>query len=335
MFSAELLQLRSSDGSTNMCMYIHIYTHNFWLPTSKLVKSRDITLPTKVCLVKVMVCPLVMYRCESWTIKKAECQRIDAFELWFWRRLLRVPWTARRSNQLILKEMSSEYSLEGLMLKRKLKYFGHLMGGVGSFEKTLMLGKTEGRRRKGQQKIRCSMASPIWWIWVWASSRSCWWTGRPGVLQSMGWQRVGHNWAAELNWNLYNISTTMKFIQPKAAREKPTILYSWALDHYSSSLKTHAQIRWRGRWEGGSGWGIHVNPWLIHVSVWEKPLQYCKVISLQLIKINGKKTQHMHRGFLRGLVTKPAQSQGRGPRLDPCLGNKIPFPQAAAETQNS
>ena len=175
------------------------------------------------------------------------------------------------------------------MLKLKLKYFGHLMGGVGSFEKTLMLGKTEGRRRKGQQKIRCSVASPIWWIWVWASSRSWWWTGRPGVLQSMGWQRVGHNWAAELNWNLYNISTTMKFIQPKAAREKPAILYSWALDHYSSSLKTHALIWWRGRWEGGLGWGIHVNPWLIHVSVWQKPLQYCKVISLQLIKINGKK----------------------------------------------
>ena len=237
-----------------------------------------------------------MYRCESWTRKKAECQRIDAFELWFWRRLLRVPWTARRSNQLILKEMSSEYSLEGLMLKLKLKYFGHLMGGVGSFEKTLMLGKPEGRRRKGQQKIRCSVASPIWWIWVWASSRSWWWTGRPGVLQSMGWQRVGHNWAAELNWNLYNISTTMKFIQPKAAREKPAILYSWALDHYSSSLKTHALIWWRGRWEGGLGWGIHVNPWLIHVSVWQKPLQYCKVISLQLIKINGKKnTPHAQR----------------------------------------
>ena len=114
-----------------------------------ILKSRDITLPTKVCLVKAMVFPVVMYGCESWTVKKAECQRIDAFELWFWRRLLRVPWTARRSNQSILKEISPGYSLEGLMLKLKLQYFGHLMGWADSFEKTLMLGKIEGRRRSG------------------------------------------------------------------------------------------------------------------------------------------------------------------------------------------
>ena len=106
-----------------------------------ILKSRDITLPTKVCLVKAMVFPLVMYGCESWTVKKAECQRIDAFELWCWRSLLRVPWTARRSNQSILKEISPEYSLEGLMLKLKLPYFGHLMRRADSFEKTLMLGK--------------------------------------------------------------------------------------------------------------------------------------------------------------------------------------------------
>ena len=106
-----------------------------------ILKSRDITLPTKVCLVKAVVFPLVMYGCESWTIKKAECQRIDAFKLWCWRRLLRVPWTARRSNQPILKEISPEYSLEGLMLKLKLQYFGHLMGRTDSFEKTLMVGK--------------------------------------------------------------------------------------------------------------------------------------------------------------------------------------------------
>ena len=111
-----------------------------------IFKSRDITLSTKVCLVKAMVFPVVMYGCESWTIKKAECQRIDAFELWCWRRLLRIPWTARRSNQSILKEISPEYSLEGLMLKLKLQYFGHLMRRTDSFEKTLMLGKTEGRR---------------------------------------------------------------------------------------------------------------------------------------------------------------------------------------------
>ena len=119
-----------------------------------ILKSRDITLPTKVRLVKAMVFPVVMHGCEGWTVKKAERQRIDAFELWCWRRLLRVPWTARRSNQSILKEMSPGCSLEGLMLKLKLQYFGHLMRGVDSLEKTLMLGKTEGRRRRGRQKMR-------------------------------------------------------------------------------------------------------------------------------------------------------------------------------------
>ena len=114
-----------------------------------ILKSRDITLPTKVCLVKAMVCPVVMYGCESWTIKKAEHRRINAFELWCWRRLLRVPWTSRRSNQSILKEISPGYSLEGLMLKLKLQYLGHLMRRSDSSEKTLMLGKTEGRRRRG------------------------------------------------------------------------------------------------------------------------------------------------------------------------------------------
>ena len=118
------------------------------------LKSRDITLPTKVLLVKAMVFLVVMYECESWTIQKVECQRIDAFELWCWRRLLRVPWTGRRSNQSILKEISPEYSLEGLMLKLKLQFFGHLMGRTDSFEKTLMLGKIEGGRRRGQQMLR-------------------------------------------------------------------------------------------------------------------------------------------------------------------------------------
>ena len=114
-----------------------------------ILKSRDVALPTKVHLVKAMAFPVVMYGCESWTIKKAEHQRIDAFELWCWRRLLRVPWASKRSNQSILKEISSEYSLEGLMLKLKLQYFGHLMQRVDSFENTLMLGKIEGRRRRG------------------------------------------------------------------------------------------------------------------------------------------------------------------------------------------
>ena len=119
-----------------------------------ILKSRNITLSTKVHLVKAMVFPVVMYGCESWIIKQAECQRIDTFELWCWRRLLRVPWTARKSYQCILKEISPEFSLEGLMLKLKLQYFGYLMGRADSFEKTLMLGKIEGRRRRGWQRIR-------------------------------------------------------------------------------------------------------------------------------------------------------------------------------------
>ena len=119
-----------------------------------ILKSRDITLSTKVCLVKAMVFPVVMYGCESWSIKKAEHQRIDAFELWCWRRLLRVPWTTRRSNQSILKEISPEYSLEGLMWKLKFQYFGHLIQRTDSLEKTLMLGKIEGRRRREQQRMR-------------------------------------------------------------------------------------------------------------------------------------------------------------------------------------
>ena len=119
-----------------------------------ILKSRDITLPTKVCLVKAMVFPVVMYGCESWNIKKAECWRIDAFELWCWRRLLKVPWTARRSYQSILKEISPECSLEGLMLKLKLQYFVHLMWRIDSLEKTLMLGKIEGGRRRGRQRMR-------------------------------------------------------------------------------------------------------------------------------------------------------------------------------------
>ena len=118
------------------------------------LKSRNITLLTKVRLVNAMVFPIDMYGCEKWTIKKAECRRIDAFELWYWSSLLRVPWTARRSNQSILKEISPEYSLEGLMLKLKFQYFGHLMRRADSFEKTLMLGKIEGRRRRGQERIR-------------------------------------------------------------------------------------------------------------------------------------------------------------------------------------
>ena len=128
-----------------------------------IFKSRDITLPTKVRLVKAMVFPVVMHGCESWIIKKAECQRIDAFELWCWRRLLRVPWTARRSNQSILKEISPEYAFKGLMLKMTLQYFGHLMRRAKSLEKTLMLGKTEGKRKGGSRRLDDWIVLPIQW----------------------------------------------------------------------------------------------------------------------------------------------------------------------------
>ena len=137
-----------------------------------ILKSRDITSSTKVHLVKAVVFPVVMYGCESWTVKKDECWRIDAFELWCWKRLSTVLWTARRSNQSIQKEISPEYSLEGLMLKLKLQYFGHLMWRTDSFEKTLMLGKIEGRRRRGHRGWDGWMASLAQWTWVWVSSRS-------------------------------------------------------------------------------------------------------------------------------------------------------------------
>ena len=172
-----------------------------------ILKSRNITLPTKVHLVKAMVFPVVMYGCESWTIKKVEHWRIDAFELWCWRRLLRVPWTARRSNQSIVKEISPWCSLEGLMLKLKLQYFGHLKWPKSGNELTHLKRSWcwERLRAGGEGDDRGWdgwMASLTQWTWVWVDSGSWCWTGRPGMLWFMGSQRVGHNWATELNWNI-------------------------------------------------------------------------------------------------------------------------------------
>ena len=178
--------------------HTHMQTHTplpllkfyFWLCCALLCQRRSVES-------KLWFFPVVMYGCKSWTIKKAECWRTDAFELCCWRRLLRVPWTARRSNQSILKNINPEYSLVGLMLKLKLQYFGHLMQREDTFEKTLMLGKTECRGEEDERGWDDWVASPTQWTWVWASSGRWWRTGKPGMLQSMLSQRVGYDWATD------------------------------------------------------------------------------------------------------------------------------------------
>ena len=228
----------TADGDCSHEIKRHLLLgRKFMTNLDSILKSRDITLPTKVRLVKAMVFPVVMYGCESWTVKKAECRRIDAFELWCWRRLLRVPWNARRSNQSIVKEISPGISLEGMMLKLKLQYFGHLMRRVESLEKTLMLGGIGGRRRRGRQRMRW-LDGITDLMDMSLNSRSLWWTGRPGVLRFMGSQRVGHNWATELNWTELN-SIDSKFITPgtdKYKRKKSKRIHNFSMKNFHIHL---------------------------------------------------------------------------------------------------
>ena len=208
--------------------------------------SRVITLPTKVHLVKGIF-PVVMYGCESWTIKETECQRIDTFELWCWRRLLRVPWIARRSNQSILKEISPEYSLEGLMLNLKLQYFGHLMGRADSLEKTLVLWKIEGRRRRGWQRMRWldgitdSMNTSLSKLQELVIDREAWCACVHGI------QRVEHDWVSELNW-----TDGGSVVKNRSAKQTKQEMWVGSLDledALEKEMATHSSIlAWRIPW---------------------------------------------------------------------------------------
>ena len=238
-----------------------------------ILKSRDITLSTKVHLVKAMVFPVVMYGCESWTVKKAERQRIDAFELCCWRRLLRVPWTAKKSNQSILKESSPGCLLEGMMLRLKVQYFGSQCKDLTHWKR---LWCWEGLRagREGDDKGWGGwMASLTQWRWVWVNSGSWWWTGRPGLLRFMGLQKVGHDWATELNWT--ELDYKIKLVNPKgnqpwiftgrtdAANETPVFwppdMNSWLIEKDPDAGKDWRQKRKRAAEDEMVGWHHQLN----------------------------------------------------------------------------
>ena len=193
-------------------------------------------MPTKFCIVKAMVFPVVIYGCESWTIKKAECQRIDAFKLWCWRRLLRVPWTASKSNQSILKEISPEYSLEGLILKLKHQYFGHLSKELTHWKRPWWWERLKAGEEGNDRGWDGRMASQTQWKWVWVNSKSWWWTRRPGMLQSMELQRVGHDWGTELIAT-YSKVTYRMYIGPCLF----FLIWTEALKYFSSSCKQHSK----------------------------------------------------------------------------------------------
>ena len=176
-----------------------------------ILKSTDITLPIKVCLVKAMFFPVVVYGHDSWTIKKAECRRIDAFELWCWWGLLRVPWTARRSNQSILKKISPGYSLEGLMLNWNSNTLATWYKEQTYLKRPWCWKRLKAGGEGDDRGWDSWMASPTQWTWVWVNSESWWLSGRPGVLQSMGLQRVGHGWATKLNWTAFSSERTWSF----------------------------------------------------------------------------------------------------------------------------
>ena len=203
-----------------------------------------------------MVFPVVMHGCESWTLKKTECRRIDVFELWCWRRLLRVPWTAGRSNQSILKEISPECSLEGLMLKLKLQYFGHWCEELTHLKRPWCWDRLRARGEVDNRGWDGWMASPTQWTWVWVNSGSWWWTGRPGVLQSMGSQRAEHDWVTELNWTDASIWAPLV---AQMVKNPPAMWETWVRslgweDPLEEGMVTHSSIlAWRSPWTEGPG----------------------------------------------------------------------------------